>query len=95
MVSAEKRLSHHFQVQGSYIFSKTLGDGEDFFGLSEPGDVTNIRAERALAQSDTRHQGNFGLLLGPVLVDTPVDRLTVAAAEVADRSYVSIPAPPS
>lgn len=73
-VSATKRLSHHFQFQGGYVYSKQLSSSEDFFGLSEPGDVTNIRAERALAQGDTRHQGNFGLV-----VDT--ERLT-------DRSLI-------
>jgi hypothetical protein len=62
VVSATKRLSHHIQLQGGYVWSKQLSSSEDFFGLSEPGDVTNIRAERALAQSDTRHQGNFGLV---------------------------------
>jgi Carboxypeptidase regulatory-like domain/TonB dependent receptor len=61
-VSATKRLSHHLQFQAGYVYSKQLSSSEDFFGLSEPGDVTNIRAERALAQSDTRHQGNFGLV---------------------------------
>ncbi|MEK6287652.1 MAG: TonB-dependent receptor [Acidobacteriota bacterium] len=62
VVSATKRLSHHFQFQGGYVLSKQLSSSEDFFGLSEPGDVANIRAERALAQSDTRHQGNFGFV---------------------------------
>jgi hypothetical protein len=61
-VSATKRLSHHVQFQAGYVYSKQLSSSEDFFGLSEPGDVTNIRAERALAQSDTRHQGNFGMV---------------------------------
>ncbi|HWO01990.1 MAG TPA: carboxypeptidase regulatory-like domain-containing protein [Blastocatellia bacterium] len=62
LVSATKRLSHHFQFQAGYALSKQLSSSEDFFGLSEPGDVTNIHAERALAQNDTRHQGNFGLV---------------------------------
>jgi hypothetical protein len=62
LVSATKRLSHHFQFQAGYALSKQLSSSEDFFGLSEPGDVTNVRAERALAQSDTRHQGNFGIV---------------------------------
>jgi len=62
LVSASKRLSHHFQFQAGYVLSKQLSSSEDFFGLSEPGDVTNVRAERALAQSDTRHQGNFGVV---------------------------------
>jgi len=73
-LSATKRLSHHFQFQGGYVYSKQLSSSEDFFGLSEPGDVTNVRAERALAQGDTRHQGNFG-----VVFDT--ERLT-------DRSVI-------
>jgi len=62
VASATKRVSHHFQFQGGYVLSKQLSSSEDFFGLSEPGDVTNVRAERALAQSDTRHQGNFGFV---------------------------------
>jgi len=62
IVSFTKRLSHHLQFQGGYVLSKQLSSSEDFFGLSEPGDVTNVRAERALAQSDTRHQGNFGFV---------------------------------
>ena len=61
-VSATKRLSHHIQFQAGYAYSKQISSSEDFFGLSEPGDVTNIAAERALAQSDTRHQGNFGMV---------------------------------
>lgn len=61
LIGATKRLSHHFQLHAGYAYSKQLSSAEDFFGLSEPGDVNNIKAERALAQSDTRHQGNFGL----------------------------------
>ena len=71
LVSATKRLSHHFQFQAGYVLSKQLSTSEDFFGLSEPGDVTNIRAERALAQIDTRHQGNFGVVFDTEkLIDT-------------------------
>jgi len=63
VVSAEKRLSHHFQVQGSYIFSKTLGDGEDFFGLSEPGNpFASLGLDRALSQQDIRHLANFSFV---------------------------------
>jgi hypothetical protein len=63
VVSAEKRLSHHFQVQGSYIFSKTLGDGEDFFGLSEPGNpFASLSLDRALSQQDIRHLANFSFV---------------------------------
>ena len=71
LVSATKRLTHHFQFQAGYVLSKQLSTSEDFFGLSEPGDVTNIRAERALAQIDTRHQGNFGVVFDTEkLIDT-------------------------
>ncbi len=63
VLSAQKRLSHHFQAQGSYIFSKTLGDGEDFFGLSEPGNpFASLGLDRALSQQDIRHLANFSLV---------------------------------
>ncbi len=62
-VSVHKRLSHHLQFQGSYTYSKTLASGEDFYGLSEPGNPFNIRAERAQAQNDIRHLGNFSFVL--------------------------------
>ncbi|MGH9762905.1 MAG: hypothetical protein ACREDR_12670, partial [Blastocatellia bacterium] len=57
-----KRLSHHFQIQGSYAFSKLLASTEDFFGVSEPGDPNNIRADRALAQSNPTHQATFSII---------------------------------
>ncbi|HYL99477.1 MAG TPA: TonB-dependent receptor, partial [Blastocatellia bacterium] len=57
-----KRLSHHFEVQGSYAFSKLLASTEDFFGVSEPGDPNNIAADRALAQSNPRHQATFSFI---------------------------------
>ncbi len=74
VVSAEKRLSHHFQVQGSYIFSKTLGDGEDFFGLSEPGNpFASLGLDRALSQQDIRHLANFSFVTDTNrLISTPV-----------------------
>jgi hypothetical protein len=74
VVSAEKRLSHHFQVQGSYIFSKTLGDGEDFFGLSEPGNpFASLGLDRALSQQDIRHLANFSFVTDTNrLIGTPV-----------------------
>jgi hypothetical protein len=62
-VSLQKRLSHHLQFQGSYTYSKTLASGEDFYGLSEPGNPFNIGAERALAQNDIRHLGNFSFVV--------------------------------
>jgi hypothetical protein len=57
-----KRLSHHYQINGGYVWSKLLTTSEDFFGLSEPADPRDIRAERALASNDVRHQGNFGFV---------------------------------
>src|SRR3984957_1271245 len=63
VLSVQKRLSRHFQAQGSYIFSKTLGDGEDFFGLSEPGNpFASLGLDRALSQQDIRHLANFSLV---------------------------------
>jgi len=55
-VSITKRLSNHFQFNGSYTYSKLLTSTEDFFGLSEPGDPRNIRAERGPAFNDWRLQ---------------------------------------
>jgi hypothetical protein len=64
VLTAQKRLSHHFQVQGSYIYSKTLGDGEDFFGLSEPGnEFASLSLDRALSQQDIRHLANFSFVV--------------------------------
>jgi hypothetical protein len=59
LVSLTKRMSHHFSVNGSYTWSHAITSGEDFFGLSEPGDPTNIRAERGPAFNDARHAVNF------------------------------------
>jgi hypothetical protein len=62
-VSATKRLSHHIQFLASYTWSHALTSGEDFFGLSEPGDPRNIRAELGPAFNDIRHAANLNLLL--------------------------------
>jgi hypothetical protein len=74
VLSAQKRLSHHFQAQGSYIFSKTLGDGEDFFGLSEPGNpFASLSLDRALSQQDIRHLANFSFVADTNnLIGTPL-----------------------
>jgi hypothetical protein len=64
VLTANKRLSHHFQFGGNYSFSKTLGTGEDFFGLSEPGNpIANLKLERAPVQQDIRHLANFTFVL--------------------------------
>ena len=83
VVTAQKRLSHHFQFQGSYTFSKTLATGEDFFGLSEPGNpFASLKLDRALAQNDIRHLGNFSFvadtknLFHAALVNHPLNNWT-------------------
>jgi len=63
LVSATKRFSSHVQFQASYTWSHALTSGEDFFGLSEPGDPRNIRAELGPAFNDIRHAANFGVVL--------------------------------
>jgi hypothetical protein len=60
VLSGNKRLSHHFQFGANYTFSKTLGTGEDFFGLSEPGNpLANLKLDKAPSQQDIRHLANF------------------------------------
>jgi hypothetical protein len=62
-VTAEKRLSHHFQFQGSYTLSKTFASGEDFFGLSEPANpLAGLGLEKALSQQDIRNLANFSFV---------------------------------
>jgi hypothetical protein len=62
-IAVQKRLSHHFEFQGSYTYSKTMASGEDFFGLSEPANpFLPIRAENALSQQDIRHLSNFSFV---------------------------------
>ena len=75
LVSATKRLSHRVQFLASYTWSHALTSGEDFFGLSEPGDPRNIRAEFGPAFNDIRHAVNFNLVLDSGKVtDRPVTR---------------------
>ncbi|HEY6968821.1 MAG TPA: TonB-dependent receptor [Candidatus Angelobacter sp.] len=63
LVSATKRFSNHIQFNASYTWSHALTSGEDFFGLSEPGDYVNIRPELGPAFNDIRHAANFGVVL--------------------------------
>ena len=63
LVSATKRFANHVQFNASYTWSHALTSGEDFFGLSEPGDPNNIRAELGPAFNDVRHAANFGVVL--------------------------------
>jgi hypothetical protein len=59
LVSLSKRMSQHFSVNASYTWSHAITSGEDFFGLSEPGDPRNIKAERGPAFNDVRHAVNL------------------------------------
>jgi outer membrane receptor protein involved in Fe transport len=61
LLSVNKRMSNHVQFQASYTWSHALTSGEDFFGLSEPGDFHNIGPERGPAFNDIRHAANFGI----------------------------------
>jgi hypothetical protein len=63
LLSASKRMSNHVQFNASYTWSHALTSSEDFFGLSEPGDPRNIRAELGPALNDIRHAANFGVVL--------------------------------
>jgi hypothetical protein len=63
LVSATKRVSHHVQFVTSYTWSHALTSGEDFFGLSEPADPRNIRAELGPAFNDIRHAANLSFSL--------------------------------
>jgi hypothetical protein len=62
LVSLTKRMSHHFSVGGSYTWSHAITSGEDFFGLSEPGDPRNMKAERGPAFNDARHAVNLNMV---------------------------------
>jgi outer membrane receptor protein involved in Fe transport len=63
LVSGEKRLSNHIQFNASYTWSHAITSSEDFFGISEPGDYRNIRAELGPAYNDIRHAVNMGVVL--------------------------------
>lgn len=74
VVTAQKRMSHHIEFQGSYTWSKTLASGEDFFGLSEPANpFLPLRVENAPSQEDIRHLANLSLVADTKsLFHTPV-----------------------
>ncbi|HEV3041157.1 MAG TPA: TonB-dependent receptor [Candidatus Angelobacter sp.] len=76
LVSATKRFSNHVQFIASYTWSHALTSGEDFFGLSEPGDPRNIRSELGPAFNDVRHAANFNVVLeSGKVTDMPVARV--------------------
>ncbi|HJT53050.1 MAG TPA: TonB-dependent receptor [Candidatus Angelobacter sp.] len=63
LISAQKRLSNHIQFNASYTWSHAITSGEDFFGISEPGDFVNIGPELGPAYNDLRHAANMGVVL--------------------------------
>ena len=63
LVSLEKKFARHIQFNASYTWSHALTSGEDFFGLSEPGDFVNTRPELGPAFNDIRHAVNMGVVL--------------------------------
>jgi len=63
LLSVSKNMSHHIQFNASYTWSHALTSGEDFFGLSEPGDWRTIGPERGPAFNDIRHAANMGVVL--------------------------------
>jgi hypothetical protein len=76
LVSVTKKMSNHFSLNGSYTWSHAITSGEDFFGLSEPGDPTNIKAERGPAFNDARHAVNLsGVFETGRLSDTHILRV--------------------
>src|ERR1700676_3780951 len=75
-IKVTQRLAHHLQFQGNYVYSKTLGTSEDFFGVSQPANpFASMSAERAVSQQDIRHQGAISLVVdSEKLFSAPVIR---------------------
>jgi hypothetical protein len=63
LASVQKTFSNHVQFNASYTWSHAITSSEDFFGISEPGDYRNIRAELGPAYNDLRHAVNMGVVL--------------------------------
>jgi carboxypeptidase family protein len=55
-VSVNKRFSKHYQVIGSYTFSKSISENDDIAFEQGPQDPTNARADRSLSSFDLRHR---------------------------------------
>ena len=55
-VSVNKRFSKHYQMIGSYTFSKSISENDDIAFELGPQDPTNVRADRALSSFDVRHR---------------------------------------
>ncbi|HEX2331299.1 MAG TPA: TonB-dependent receptor [Candidatus Angelobacter sp.] len=63
LLSTQKTFSNHIQFNASYTWSHAIASSEDFFGISEPGDLVNIRPELGPAYNDIRHAVNMGVVL--------------------------------
>lgn len=71
LIDVTKRFSNHIQFMASYTWSHAVDSGEDFFGLSEPGNPFNCcRAEMGPAFNDIRHAANMGVVLDSGQVTT-------------------------
>jgi hypothetical protein len=55
-VSVNKRFSKHFQLIGSYTYSKSISESDDVAFEQGPQDPTNVRADRSLSSFDLRHR---------------------------------------
>jgi carboxypeptidase family protein len=62
-LSVNKRFNRHYQVIGSYTFSKTIGDADDVNFTLGPQDPTNVRADRALSSFDVRHRVSLAAIV--------------------------------
>jgi hypothetical protein len=64
LVSVDKKMSNHVQLVASYTWAHAITSGEDFFGLSEPGNEASCcRSELGPAFNDIRHAANMGVVL--------------------------------
>jgi hypothetical protein len=55
-VSVNKRFGKHYQLIGSYTYSKSISESDDVAFEQGPQDPTNARADRALSSFDLRHR---------------------------------------
>jgi hypothetical protein len=62
-VSLNKRFSQHYQVIGSYAYSKTISDTSDLNLDFGPQDPTNPRDDRSLSSFDLRHRLTLAAIL--------------------------------
>src|SRR5205807_135765 len=69
----EKKLTHGLSLSASYVFSKTIGNGEGGASIGTtstgPQDPRNFRAERALADENFKHR-----FVTSYVYDLPVGR---------------------